>query len=83
MQRRESQRSLRIAAEKCVKAIEKATAEPEVADTSMDMFSGMGGMMGGAPMGQPPMGGMPGMAPMGQMPMPAPAPGGGAFDFLG
>jgi hypothetical protein len=55
----ESQKSLRIAAEKCVKAIEKATAEPEVEDTSMDMFSGMMtmdepaapamDMMGGAP----------------------------------
>ena len=37
----ESQKSLKLAAEKCVKAIQKATAEPEVADNSMDMFSGM------------------------------------------
>jgi hypothetical protein len=43
----ESQKSLKLAAEKCLKAIEKATAEPEVADSSMDMFSGMMTMDGG------------------------------------
>ena len=69
----ESQKSLKLAAEKCLKALEKATAAP-VLDTGMgDMFSGMAMM--DEPAAADPMG-FGGMAP-------APAPAGMDLSFMG
>ena len=75
----ESQKSLKIAAEKALKAIEKATAAPVVDDGMGDMFSGMSMMDdagGGDAGGGTDMLGMPTAAP-------AAAPGGMDLSFMG